>query len=73
MNNCRNGVDVFTLIAGIATLCVSGYILADGPQWLTGMELRWLLAGGAVLVGALMLIASVRGGRRNNGSDKPPR
>jgi hypothetical protein len=59
----RRGVDVFTLIAGIATLAVSGYVLSDGPSWLPTSDLRWVMAGGAVLIGVMMLAASFRGGR----------
>ncbi|PXY32258.1 hypothetical protein [Prauserella muralis] len=60
----RPGVDVLTLLAGIATLLVSAYVLSDGVTWLPAFDLRWVLAGGAVLVGTLMLAASVRGGGR---------
>ncbi|GHE95992.1 hypothetical protein GCM10017786_30650 [Amycolatopsis deserti] len=61
----RRGVDVFTLIIGIATLLVSAYVLSDGATWLPAFDLKWVLAGGAVLVGVLMLGASMRGGRRD--------
>ncbi|WP_199434350.1 hypothetical protein [Qaidamihabitans albus] len=61
------GVDVFTLIAGLATLGVSGYILSDGASWFPGVDLRWVLAGGAVLVGVLMLAASMRSDRGKGG------
>ncbi|WP_216210357.1 hypothetical protein [Amycolatopsis aidingensis] len=57
----RRGVDWFTLIAGIATLLVSGYVLSDGASWLPAADLRWVLAGGAVLIGVLMLVSSLRG------------
>ncbi|PRX44025.1 hypothetical protein B0I33_113191 [Prauserella shujinwangii] len=57
------GTDLVTLIAGLATLLVSAYILSDGQTWLPGVDLRWILAGGAVLVGVLMLAASMRGDR----------
>ncbi|GAB3005112.1 hypothetical protein LWP59_03545 [Amycolatopsis acidiphila] len=61
----RRGVDVFTLLIGIATLFVSAYTLTDGVTWLPEFDLRWLLAGGAVLFGVLMLGASLRGGRKS--------
>lgn len=61
----RRGVDVFTLILGIATLLVSGYVLSDGAGWLPSFDLRWVLAGGAMLIGVLMLGASMRGGKRD--------
>lgn len=56
----RRGVDVFTLLLGVATLLVSAYVLTDGAHWLPSFDLRWVLAGGAILVGALMLGASMR-------------
>lgn len=61
----RRGVDLTTLVLGIATLLVSAYVLSDGATWLPAYDLKWVLAGGAVLVGALMLGASLRGGRRD--------
>lgn len=56
----RRRVNLFTLVLGVATLLVSGYLLTDGVSWLPTLDLRWILAGGAVLVGALMLGASMR-------------
>ncbi|MDQ0377462.1 hypothetical protein [Amycolatopsis thermophila] len=61
----RRGVDAFTLVLGIGTLLVSAYVLSDGATWLPAFDLKWVLAGGAVLVGVLMLGASMRGGRRD--------
>ncbi|MFF5986395.1 hypothetical protein [Prauserella flavalba] len=62
----RPAVDLVTLLAGIATLLVSAYVLSDGQNWFPTVDLRWVLAGGAVLVGTLMLIASMRGGRKRD-------
>ncbi|MFC0114931.1 hypothetical protein [Kibdelosporangium aridum] len=59
----RKRVDLLTLFAGIATLVLSAYVLTDGQTWLPSFDARWLLAGGAVLVGLLLLGSSVR--RRN--------
>ncbi|KAA9152567.1 hypothetical protein FPZ12_036645 [Amycolatopsis acidicola] len=61
----HHGVDVFALLIGVITLMVSAYTLTDEHSWLPSFDLRWLLAGGAVLAGVLMLAASLRGGRRN--------
>lgn len=56
----KRGVDVFTLIAGLAVLFVSAYVLTDGSSWLPGLDLRWILAGGAVFVGLMLFGASFR-------------
>jgi hypothetical protein len=56
--------DLLTLIAGVATLLVSAYVLTDGALWLPSIDPRWLLAGGAMLVGLLLLGSSLRGSRR---------
>jgi hypothetical protein len=61
----RRGMDGFTLVAGIVTLLISGYVLSDGASWMPAFDLRWVLAGGAVLIGVLMLAASLRGGRKH--------
>ncbi|GAA3538682.1 hypothetical protein GCM10022222_22840 [Amycolatopsis ultiminotia] len=58
----RRGVDPFTLIIGIATLLVSAYVLSDGASWLPSFDFRWIVAGGAVFIGVLMVAASF--GRR---------
>lgn len=58
----RRGIDPLTLIAGIVALLASVYVLSDGAGWLPAVDLRWILAGGAVLAGLLMLVASL--GRR---------
>jgi hypothetical protein len=60
----RGGLNVFTLIVGVATLLVSVYVLSDGATWLPGFDFRWLVAGGAVFVGLTLLGASFRDKRR---------
>jgi fatty acid desaturase len=60
----RRRPDLFTLIAGLATLFVSSYVLTDGAVWWPSIDPRWLLTGGAVLVGVFLLASSLRGGRR---------
>lgn len=60
----RRGPDALTLIAGVATLLVSSYVLTDGAIRISGPDLRWVIAGGALLVGLLLLIASLRGRKR---------
>ncbi|WIV58690.1 hypothetical protein [Amycolatopsis nalaikhensis] len=60
----RGGLDVFTLIVGIATLLVSAYVLSDGASWLPRFDFRWVVAGGAVFVGLMLLGASFGKRRR---------
>ncbi len=60
----RGGVDVITLIFGVATLLVSAYVLSDGASWLPSFDFRWVVAGGAVFVGVLLLTASFGSKRR---------
>jgi hypothetical protein len=50
--------DLLTLLAGIGTLLVSAYVLTDGAFHIPNPT--WVLAGGALLVGILMLAFSVR-------------
>lgn len=56
----RHGPDLLTLLAGLVTLAVACMALANWVPDFPSLDLRWLLAGGAVLVGVLLLIASVR-------------
>lgn len=56
--------DIFTLVMGLATLAVSGYVLSDGAMWLPSMDPRWAITGAALFVGVLLLASSLRGGRR---------
>jgi hypothetical protein len=60
----RRFPDLFTLLMGLATLVASSYILTDGNIWLPRVDPRWLITGGALFVGVLLLASSLRGGRR---------
>jgi len=60
----RRRPDLFTMLAGIATLLVSAYVLTDGALWMPDLDPRWLLAGGALVVGLFMLLGSMRGKSR---------
>ncbi|MBM7770216.1 hypothetical protein JOD54_000420 [Actinokineospora baliensis] len=57
-------IDPLTLLAGLATLAASAFVLTDGRIWLPSLDPRWLLAGVAVLVGVLLLGGSLRGKRK---------
>jgi hypothetical protein len=56
----RKRLDLFTLFAGLGALVMAAYVLTDGKTWLPSFDPRWLVAGGAVLVGLLLLGTSVR-------------
>ncbi|MCP2260161.1 hypothetical protein LX15_003874 [Streptoalloteichus tenebrarius] len=60
----RRGLDVLTFLAGLIALGVAGYNLTDGALWVPDWDLRWVLAGGAVAVGVLILVASLRPRRK---------
>ena len=56
----RRGLDPVTLLFGIGALLVSATALTNGSGLLPGVDPRWLLAGGAVLVGLLLLVGTLR-------------
>jgi hypothetical protein len=56
----RSGFDPVALLFGIAALLVAGIALTDGIRWLPDVDPRWLLAGGAVLMGVLLLVGALR-------------
>ncbi|HEX7658915.1 MAG TPA: hypothetical protein VF444_05495 [Pseudonocardiaceae bacterium] len=60
----RGGPDPLALLAGLATLCVAAYLLFDGALWLPPVDPRWVIAGAALLGGLLLLVLSLRPGRR---------
>ncbi len=62
----RRRFDPMLLVAGLATLAVAGYILSYHYVQLPPLDTRWVLAGGGLLVGLLMLTASLRPGRHRN-------
>jgi hypothetical protein len=58
----RRWPDLVTLTIGIATLFVAAFVLSDGTTWLPVFDARWVLAGGATLVGLVLLLGgSFRG------------
>ena len=52
--------DLFTMLCGLATMAAAGFILSDGQMWLPTLDLRWIVAGGAVFLGLLFLAMSTR-------------
>lgn len=59
----RRGPDLLLLLCGVVTLLVGAYAVSDGRIWLRNMDPRWIIAGGALVVGLLLLAASTRSGR----------
>jgi hypothetical protein len=60
----RRWPDLITMLFGLLTLFAAAYVLTDGKVWVPTTDPRWLLTGGALLVGVLLLGSSLRGGRR---------
>jgi hypothetical protein len=60
----RRGPDVLTLLMGLISLTAAGMALFHWTPPLPLLDPRWLLAGAAVLVGLLLLAASIRPPRR---------
>lgn len=56
----KRGLDVVGLVFGVAALVASAYMLTDGLGWPEFLDLRWLLAGGAMVIGVGLLAGSVR-------------
>ncbi|MCW0214022.1 MAG: hypothetical protein OJJ54_11745 [Pseudonocardia sp.] len=56
----RRMPDLFTLVAGLVSLGIAGSgFLGQSPD-LQSFDPRWLLAGGAVVLGLVLLLASLR-------------
>ncbi len=60
----RRFPDPFAMIVGLVTLVVSAYVLSDGAFDLPAIDPRWLIGGGALFVGLMLLGASLRPNRR---------
>jgi hypothetical protein len=61
----RRGIDPLTFVLGVGALFVAAVGLSDDTSWVLAMDPRWLLAGGAVLIGVLLLIGTLRNPRNN--------
>jgi hypothetical protein len=64
----RRGPDPLALLVGLATLAMAVFAFVGELPDLSGVDPRWLLAGGAALVGLVLLVGSLRGrsgGRRS--------
>ncbi len=68
--NRRRMPDLLTLLCGIAALAVAATAIVGSTAWLPPVDARWLLAGGAMVIGLLLLVGSLRP-RRDQPVDKP--
>ena len=59
----RSGPELFTLLVGLLSLVVAVLALVGWMPPVPVFDPRWLLAGGAGVVGLLLLMASVRAPR----------
>ncbi len=56
----RSSPDLPALLVGVSALAVALVALIGGTPWAPNLDPRWVLAGGAVLVGIVLLLATVR-------------
>lgn len=56
----RRGPDLLTLVAGLGALGVAAAALLGGFAWLPGLDVRWVLATVAMIVGLLLVLGSIR-------------
>lgn len=59
----RRAPDVLTLVVGLMSLAVATMVAVGWVPQLRLFDLRWVLSGGAVVVGVLLLAASARSPR----------
>ncbi|SHL39957.1 hypothetical protein SAMN05443637_1277 [Pseudonocardia thermophila] len=60
------GPDPVSLLVGLLTLGMAVAALIGELPDLSGFDPRWLLAGGAAVIGLMLLIGSLRGRRRSS-------
>ncbi|HEX6345731.1 hypothetical protein [Umezawaea sp.] len=60
----RGGFDVVALVFGLGAALVSAFVLTGGTNWPDFFDLRWVIAGGAIVVGLALLAGSVLRQRR---------
>jgi hypothetical protein len=59
------GPDPVALLVGLLTLGMALAALVGELPDLSGFDPRWLLAGGAAVVGLMLLVGSLRGRRKS--------
>lgn len=60
----RSGFDVVAFVFGIGALLASAFVLTGGDYWPDFLDLRWVVAGGAIVIGLGLLAGSVLRHRR---------
>lgn len=60
----RRTPDVLTLVVGLVSLAAAAMVLAGWIPQLRLFDLRWVLSGGAVVLGVLLLATSARSPRK---------
>jgi hypothetical protein len=56
----RRMPDLLALLCGLAALAVATTAIVGSTAWLPPVDARWLLAGGAVVIGLALLVSSLR-------------
>lgn len=60
----RRVPDPVLLVVGVAAVVLGTSAVLDRTEWLAELDTRWWVAGAAMLVGLLLVLASLRPGRR---------
>ena len=62
----RRGPDPVALVVGLLSIAMAVFAFVGQVPDLSGLDPRWLLAGGAASVGLMLLVGSLRGRRNGN-------
>ena len=62
----RRGPDPVALVVGLLSIAMAVFAFVGQVPDLSGLDPRWLLAGGAAAVGLMLLVGSLRGRRNGN-------
>ncbi|PRY43635.1 hypothetical protein [Umezawaea tangerina] len=60
----RGGFDIVAFVFGVGALLAAGFVLTGGDYWPDFLDLRWVVAGGAIVIGLGLLAGSVLRQRR---------
>jgi hypothetical protein len=65
-NVARRRPDPVALVVGLLSIAMAVFAFVGQVPDLSGLDPRWLLAGGAAAVGLMLLVGSLRGRRNGN-------